>query len=522
MRSGSRSGQRVGAASGLYRPLFVSVLGILWNTIGHLPLWFRLFAVALHVVAAIGVFRLAALAVGAMPAAIGALWFAVQPVHIEAIASVANSSEILVALLALALASMVWRAGRSPHRELNWRWSLGAALLFGAACFTKESGVMLPALALAYAALWRRPPIEWREIKSDFAATRWWRAIAAFAVMLALVIAARVAVLGALVPTTIAAPGLIGLTFTQRLWSMLSLGPLALRVLLIPRVLNPHYGPSYIAGSSGPTSAAWLTIVVLIVVISAAIIVARKGDARFAAGVAWLLLAFLPASNLLSATGQVFAERTLYVSTIGSALVVAWIAERICVFAEQRRSVTRPVEVLAGVVAAIVLMIALNQTWIGLRPWRSHTALFTQMIVADDDSYRGRWLLGMDQRSRNQTGLGAHESLARIRALSERSAARRGLRGNLAVARPASSSGDGRVATDALARAPSQRRCAPALSRRGGSRVWRRLGARRGRATSCRNAKSNGRTVCRRRQAHTRRFNRGEGGLRPRARARAS
>ncbi|HEY4304763.1 MAG TPA: hypothetical protein VGM82_09870 [Gemmatimonadaceae bacterium] len=395
-----------GEASGLYRPAFVALIGTLWNATNHLPLWFHLFAVLLHVAASIAVFRIASYAVGKWPAVIGALWFAVQPVHVEAIASVANSSEIMVALLALALAGMVWRRAQSAV-ELSWRWAIGAALLFAAACLVKESGVMLPALALVFAALWATPSLDWRQTRERLALARWWRVIVASIAMFALTIAARVAVLGALVPAAIAAPGLIGLSFTQRLWSMVALGPVASRLLLIPRELNPHYGPSYIAGVATSTTDAWMTIVALVVVVSISIVLARKGDGRLAAGVAWLLLAFVPASNIFSATGQIFAERTLYVSTIGSALIVAWVADRVRVLAMSgstaRKSTLRAVELFGGAVAALVLAFALQRTWRDLLPWRSHTALFAQMLVADPDSYRAHWLIGMDQRSRGQT-----------------------------------------------------------------------------------------------------------------------
>jgi hypothetical protein len=390
----------------LYRPAFVSIIGVLWNGTNHLPLWFHLFAVLLHVAASVVVFRLAARAAGAAPAAIGALWFAVQPVHVEAIASVANSSEIIVALLALALARMASRATHLPSDlpdvELTWRWAFGAALLFGAACLVKESGVMIPALAVAFAMFWRQPPIEWQTIRAEFALARWWRVVVALAVTLGLVILARVAVLGALVPSTMVAPGLAGLTFAQRAWSMLALGPVAMRLLLIPAVLNPHYGPSYIAGASAPTWSAGLTVAIVVALLVVAIVLAARGDSRLAAGFAWLLLAFLPASNLLSATGQIFAERTLYVSTVGSALIVTWIADRAHLWA-RRHPARRLIEVVAASVVTFVLGVALSQTWSAVLPWRSHTTLFKQMLAADPNSYRGRWLLGLDQRSRNQT-----------------------------------------------------------------------------------------------------------------------
>lgn len=404
------------AISGLYRPLFVSTLGVLWNATNHAPLWFHLFAVLLHVAASVAVFRLAARAAGNSAAAIGALWFAVQPVHVEAIASVANTSEIIVALLALGLGSMAGRAASTNAREpLSWGWSVVAALVFGAACLVKESGVMIPALALSFAMLWRRPPMDWPRTRTEFALSRWWRVIVAMAIMLAMVTLARVAVLGTLVPATIAAPGLLGLTFAQRAWSMLALGPVAMRVLLIPEALNPHYGPTYITGATGPSWDAVATIVVLLAAIAIGVSLAIKGDSRFAAGIAWLVLAFVPASNVLSATGQIFAERTLYVSTVGSAFVLAWLVDRVQQWAS-RFSRRRAIELVAASLAALALGLALGRTWAAVLPWRSHTTLFAQMITADPDSYRGRWLIGLDQRSRNQID-SASASLARAYAM---------------------------------------------------------------------------------------------------------
>ena len=45
---------------------------------------------------------------------------------------------------------------------------------------------------------------------------------------------------------------------------MFALGPVAMRVLFIPRSLNPHYGPTYIMGASTPSWDAVMTIAVLV------------------------------------------------------------------------------------------------------------------------------------------------------------------------------------------------------------------------------------------------------------------
>ena len=55
-----------------------------------------------------------------------------------------------------------------------------------------------------------------------------------------------------------------------------------------------------------------------------AALLARRGDRRPLVAIAWVAIAFLPASNLLVPTGQLLAERTLYLPSVGVALLVAW------------------------------------------------------------------------------------------------------------------------------------------------------------------------------------------------------
>jgi hypothetical protein len=79
------------------------------------------------------VFRLLARGVSVIAAAIGAAWFAVHPIHVEAIASVANSSEILVAMFTGALALIVARTTANDGRP-SWRSATMAALVYLLAC----------------------------------------------------------------------------------------------------------------------------------------------------------------------------------------------------------------------------------------------------------------------------------------------------------------------------------------------------------------------------------------------------
>lgn len=396
-----------GSLSGLYRPLYMSLIALLWNGTNHAPVWFHLFVVVLHALATVLLFRLLARGVSVTAAAIAAAWFAVHPVHVEAVANIANGSEIVVMLFTGALALLLARQN-ADEVEPSWTSAALVGLLYLAACSTKESGFVAPIVAACFA--WGWSPSGPRTIRLTDALRRWRRVVIACGVALVLVVCARIAVLGAFAPKTMVSPGLDDLSPMQRMWSMLSLGPLIARLLLWPTQLNPHYGPSYIAGKSGPTLAAALTIVVVLAAIVLSIRRARLGDRRPLAAVAWTLIAFLPASNLLSATGQILAERTLYVASAGVAMLIALGADAVLSRAAVSAGrASRADRALVGAAAMLVISILALTTWTGVRPWRGHNALFHQMIAADSASYRGHWLLGLDARSRGDT-TGALES----------------------------------------------------------------------------------------------------------------
>src|SRR6202008_203720 len=107
------------------------------------------------------------------------------------------------------------------------------------------------------------------------------------------------------------------------------------RLLFWPGVQNPHYGPSVLPSTHGPTVGAVVTLLVL----AAAVIMTgwlatrpERRDARPLTAPLWILIAFLPAANLLVPAGQILAERTLYVSSVGAALLVAWSVHKLLRF----------------------------------------------------------------------------------------------------------------------------------------------------------------------------------------------
>jgi hypothetical protein len=311
---------------GLYRPLLMAMFAVIWNGAHKYAIAFHVVIVTLHVIATLLLARLLRRGVGRWPAAIGALWFAIHPVHVEAVANISNSAEILVAIWTLLLALLLVE---SPHPTGSRAVVAGA--LYAAALLSKESGVVAPALALLAAWGWGPSPRE--ALPAPRSLFRSWRAtLLAWAIVLVAIVIVRYAVLGGITGTaSIAASGIEGLSARERIWAMLSLGGLVGRLLTWPTTLNPHYGPSVFPSGPSASIAAVLTILVLVAIVGASWRLARHSvsrDARPLVGVCWTLVAFLPASNLLAATGQLLAERTLYVPSIGVALVIAWILDR--------------------------------------------------------------------------------------------------------------------------------------------------------------------------------------------------
>src|ERR1051325_9461920 len=186
--------------AGLYRPVQMTVLAILWNAGRGWAIWFHLYAVLIHAAATLAVWWVLKRGVGRWPAAGGGIWVAVHPVHVEAVANISNTSEILVVLWTLALASLLVRATSAADRNptdhsLGWGTAGAAAALFAAAMLTKESGVMAPALALLALFAWR-PPIDAPSTGGEGAAPssvigRWWRVLTVWLAVLVVVACIR-------------------------------------------------------------------------------------------------------------------------------------------------------------------------------------------------------------------------------------------------------------------------------------------------------------------------------------------
>ena len=376
--------------SGLYRPLHSAILAALWNAGGGAAWPFHLYAIALQAVVALAVWWMLRRGVSAFAAAVGALWFATHPLHVEAVASAANSAELLVVGCAIALTWVLRRAfdhAAARGNGFEWRTALGVAALTAAAVLSKESGLL--ALPIAATTAWGWGASDTRITDAVRGRRRLWLAGAA---ALAVALLVRATVLGAPVArVSIAAPGLDVLTPAQRIVAMLSLWPRIAQMIVWPGQLAPYYGPTILP--TNRRALATLAMLSAFAVAMLALVLARRGDRRPLVALSWVALAYLPASNLLTATGQLIADRTLFGATVGAAMALAWAIDRL----------PRRAHVALVLVAAIAIG---RDTLASVRyavAWSSHRTLWERLVEVSPTEPRGYQLLGIDARERGDT-----------------------------------------------------------------------------------------------------------------------
>ena len=377
-------------ALGLYRPLHVALLATVWNASGGSARWMHVYALTLAALTALGVWWMLRRGAGAGAAIVGAAWFATQPLHVEAIASVANSSELVVVLCTTAL---VWAIGtlqpapENPRRD--WLRAGAIGLVAAAAISTKESGLLSVPLAALTVWGWQRN--ERTEPLGHFLRrnTRTWLGAL---VGVTAVLLARVVVLGAPVShASIAAQGLSTLSTGERVSVMMSLWPRIAGMLLWPTDLSPYYGPTIFP--SHRTGFALLSATIALALAGICVAMARRGDRRPLVALGWVVLTYFPASNLVAATGQILSDRTLFGATVGGAFAITWGLDRLPQFGR------RVAMAIIGLVMARGLLVGTHYAI----AWTSHRSLWTRLAESQPNEHLSYKLLGMDARARGDT-----------------------------------------------------------------------------------------------------------------------
>lgn len=377
--------------AGLFRPVVQFIYALLWNVSSGAPWLFHLYAVLLYAASAIAVMWVLARALPMRAALLGALIFAAHPVHVESVANVAGSAEIVAALASIACVLVIVRAfgsgegGDDRARAIAWKPAVVSAGLLAVALGAKESAATVPALVALVVWGWRDTSEALVSARSVL--VRGWRVWTAYALALLVMLAARRAVLGGFSPpATALAVGLDGETLVQRWWTMTGAWPLIAQLLVAPTRLSMHYGPTTVIPQHTMSTMAAVAVIAFAIVILATVALARRGDRRPLVAIGWAALAYLAASNILIPTGQLLAERTLFFPSVGIVMVAGWALARI-----GRLQLTTQRIAAAG--ALLVVATGILETVQRVPVWSNEERLFQSGIDFDPDAFYPYWQL---------------------------------------------------------------------------------------------------------------------------------
>ena len=375
-----RSEPGVAAANPYYRPLQILLATAIHRAAGPQPAAYRAVSLALAVATcfafgALALWLFQRLDLALLATALAAL----HPAGIESWVWISGVAEALSALFTIASVGLGLAAATSlSRRRALATGSLSTAALV-LALFAKEKSVAAPALlAAALAALrWARSPA------LSLAALRRGAGLVAVQAVLvgAYVFAWRPALLGSgLVP----APPIGGSRATHLL-SALASWPAALAWLALPLRSSTSDAVRVVASAAEP--AVWLGAALAIGSLTAFVALVRLGRPVGALGLAWIWIAFLPSANLFPQI-HARAERYLFLSAFGAALLAVDLADLVFARAAPRWRRAGPVALVA--VAALALA---QRSFVRTPDWRSTRALFEVDVARDPGFREGRFHL---------------------------------------------------------------------------------------------------------------------------------
>lgn len=381
----------------LYRPATVLGYAFQWQLGGSSPAPFHAVNLLLLAATTAAVWLLGQSLLPAPAAWFAAAFFAVHPVHVEAVANVVGQPEVLVTLLQVT--AVIWYLSARRKGSLAAGQILGITALYACACLAKESGVVLPALlVLAEVTL----------VASDEPATHRLAKLAPFFGALALVgagyLITRSLVLGGLVgeyPN----PAIRGVGFGTRLLTMLAVVPQWWRLLLLPWHLQADYMPVELdrATTFGPAQALGLLVLVGWALAGWK---ARRAYPVTSFGLGWVAVTLFPVSNLFLPSGILLAERTLFSPSVGACLAVGgiapWLGSRVSAARRWERGV------FAGFLFSLLLAWAVR-TATRIPVWKDDAVLARQTVLDAPLSYRAHAVLGGVLFQEGDPGAGERE-----------------------------------------------------------------------------------------------------------------
>jgi len=368
----------------LWRPWALPAFALQWALGDGAPIVFHAVNIGLYAAVCLAVLYLARTLLPAAGALVVACVFAVHPVHVEVVANVVGQLELWstgAVVLACARYAQVRTQGGFSGAD-------GTAILalFALGLGMKEHAVVLPALlvALELTVLRETPRLRGPD------ARRWRLTGVAVLALLASWLILRHDILGGLIgehPHT----AFRGMDTTARLFVMLGLVPELARLVVWPVRLAADYSPAMVPLH---TSLSWAHLPGSLLLTGGAVAFAMTWRRRLwvpAFALLWIPISLSLVLNLVAPTGVLLAERTLFMASVGVALMAGVLFTAV---AERLAPATRPIRIAAASLLAGLIVVAAGESSARQSVWFNNETLTASLVLEAPENFRGHYWLG--------------------------------------------------------------------------------------------------------------------------------
>lgn len=365
-----------------YRPLMTFAYLLCFQAFGASTFAFHLLNLLMHLGVVLLVYQVTVrLFRDRGVAALAAFLFALHPVHSESVDWVAALTDIELTLFFLAAFWFYLRiprlAGGLPGRQ--WLSAQGGLLVSMAlALLSKEQALLLPVVCTLFEHFYRDDRSETTiQEKAARYAPAW--------LLVPLYLMLRVHFLGKLAPAPSAWPNVSP--------EDAILSACALLFQYVGKMLWPaRLCAYYVFPSSWTVLLPQVLGGIVVVLVFAALFVDWWRRARLVSfGMVWFLITLLPVLNVQWMPIAAFAERYLYLPSVGFCWMLAWAGFRLWRLAKDRGSAWR----LAFASAAVLLaVLAAVRTVVRNRDWHDDVRFYQSTLAASPDAYVMRTDLG--------------------------------------------------------------------------------------------------------------------------------
>jgi Tfp pilus assembly protein PilF len=374
-----------------YRPLMTFAYLVGYKIYSRIPFGFHLMNLALHVAVVLLVFLVTErLFHDRLISLIASGLFAVHPIHTESVAWIAGITDLELSFFFL-LTFLLYLRLEDGERKSTPSWLSYMPVLFAycLALLSKEQALVLPALAIVYEHFYRPDRAE-----SQFKDKA--RRYVPLCLVAAAYIAFRLFVLGGFAPAIwrptmpwsqvlLSAIALIGGYLAKLIW------PVHLIAFYVFHESRSILDPHVLTGLVGLIACAGLFVWLWRV--------ARP----FSFALVWMAATLAPVLNPRWMPAQVFAERYLYLPSvgfcwlIGGAVAKVWRESRGESSSRGRAFLRQAIAVSVGVIACFYAIRTVERN----RDWRSDEVLYRKTLEAQPDAQVIHTNLGVDYSERN-------------------------------------------------------------------------------------------------------------------------